>query len=43
MYTAGDNNNEGVLGENITVEDGYFFEPCDSEGMPIRYWESRRG
>ena len=43
MYTAGDNVTHGVYGENITVEEGYFFEPCDKKGMPMRYWESRKG
>ena len=43
MYTAGDNNEHHVQGENITVREGYFFEACDKSDMPNRYWEARPG
>ena len=43
MYTAGDNHSHWppVLGSNITVEDGFFYEPCEENMQP--YWESRKG
>ena len=42
FYTAGDNSVNGVYGENITVEEGYYYNPCPSDEMQY-YWEARKG
>ena len=42
LWTAGDNNRDGVLAYDITVEDSYYYDPCpDDEGR--LYWEARKG
>ena len=40
LWAAGDNVRDGVYGENITVENSTYYQPCDdSEGR--LFWESR--
>ena len=42
LWAAGDNNRDGVLSADITVDSSYYYEPCDpSEGR--LYWEARTG
>ena len=42
FYTAGDNSVNKVYGENISVEQGYYYNPCADDEMQY-YWEARKG
>ena len=42
LITAGDNATYQVYGDDITVVDSYYYDPCpDDEGRI--YWEARNG
>ena len=42
LWAAGDNNRDGVLSQDITVEDSTYYNACPSyEGR--LYWEARPG
>ena len=42
LWAAGDNNRDGVLSYDITVEDSYYNKVCPS-GEGRTYWGARRG
>lgn len=42
LLTAGDNAHDEVKAYDITVEDSYYYEPCDDSEGRI-YWEARNG
>lgn len=43
MWTAGDNDRDGVQAYNIDVDDSYYFDPCDLDVDGRIYWEQRKG
>ena len=42
LWAAGDNNRDGVLSHDITVENSAYYKACPSDEGRL-YWESRKG